>query len=228
MTVRYVYAFWFHWNECQILQSHIQIRKTILSLFTFTRKCYYWCTGFNISAEGYQIFILYTFPIVSIVYSYAFSFWKENGICVCYFIIVMQLKKSHNSSFTDPDARHVGILFIITSSNRVWASFQLVSSSWALVSLHVSVNSLSGKDHYYCRCHKNVWINIFNMQQAAVFNVQENLTLTGWTKTCWPQFTANWNSSDLCTACCNVMLCEWSVMWYVRKNSVPVCAGIDV
>ena len=138
MTVRYVYTFWFHWYECQILKSHIQIRKAILSLFTFTRKCYYWCTGFNISAEGYQIFILYTFVIVSIVYSYACSFWKENEIYgeefFFNFMIVMQLKKSHNGSFTDPDARHVGILFIITSNNRVWASLQLFPSSWALVS----------------------------------------------------------------------------------------------
>ena len=66
------------------------------------------------------------------------------------------------------------------------------------------------------------------MQQAAVFNVQENLSLTGWTNTCWPQFMANCNSSDHCTACCNAMLSEWSVMWYVRKSSVPLCAGIDV
>jgi hypothetical protein len=105
----------------QILKSRIPNWKTILSLFTFTRKCYYWCTGFNISAECYQIFILYNFAIISIVYFF-------------YFIIVMQLKKSHNSSFTDPDARNVGILFIITSSNRVWAIFQLVPSWWALVS----------------------------------------------------------------------------------------------
>lgn len=46
-------------------------------------------------------------------------------------------------------------------------------------SLHVSVNFLTGKYHYYCRCHKNIQINIFNVQQAAVFNVQENLALTG-------------------------------------------------
>lgn len=130
---------------------------------------------------------------------------------------------SHNSSFTDPDARHVVML-----SSPAATEYELVSSLFHLHghwSLHVSVNSLSWKDHhyYYYRCHKNVWINIFSVQQAAVFNVQENLTLTRWTNTCWPKFMANWNISDHCTACYNAMLSDRSVMWCVRKKCSCVC-----
>lgn len=105
-------------------------------------------------------------------------------------------------------------------SSPAATEYELVSSLFhfhGCWSLHVSVNSLSWKDHYYCRCHKNIWINIFSVQQEAVFNVQENLSLTRSINTCWPQFMANWNISDCCTAYRNAMLSEWSVMWYVRK-----------